>query len=168
MLITFGAVTLVVRVEPELFQARSCLPCPRANNSSRIECRLNANQMWIERGIYQLLEDAPTRSSLCHRVPRYQASANMLNRNYEARITSPIPLYHSGRKVEAVIYHRDLDWGLIYKWPLILHSYRGTVKNGDATSEGACTEPFRSACIKYPKSTSLSLGSSPRDCLEVP
>ena len=67
--------------------------------------------MQIERGTYQLLEDAPTRSSLCHRVPRYQASPDTLNRNYEARVTSPTPLYHSGGQVEAVIYLRDLDWG---------------------------------------------------------
>ena len=73
-----------VGIEPELFQAR-----------------------------YQLLEDAPTRSSLCHRVPRYQALPDTLNRNYEARVTFPTPLHHSGGQVEAVVYHRDLDWGLI-------------------------------------------------------
>ena len=50
----------------------------------------------------------------------------------------------------------------------MLYSYHGTVKNGDAMSEGACTKLFWSAYIKYPKSTSLGLGSSLKDCLEVP
>ena len=142
--------TLVVRVEPELFQARSCSLCHCANNSSRVECESSADR------VEYLLEDAPTRSSLCHRVPRYQASPNTLNRNYEVRVTSPTPLHHSGGQVEAVVYHQrteptalskpcissshhdDFDWGLIYRWLLMPHGYQGITRNMNARSVGAC------------------------------
>ena len=60
----------------------------------------------------------------------------MLNRNYEARITSPTPLHHSGGQVEAVVYHHDLNWGLICRWPLMLYSYCETAKNVDARRVG--------------------------------
>ena len=62
-----------------------------------------------------LLEDAPTRSLLCHRVPHYQASPDMLNRNYEACKTSPIPIYHSGGQVKAVIYHQRAELAALSK-----------------------------------------------------
>ena len=78
--------------------------------------------MQIERGTYQLLEDAPTRSSLCHRVPRYQASPDTLNRNYEARVTSPTPLHHSGGQVEADVYHQRAKPAALSK-PCISSSY---------------------------------------------
>ena len=71
--------------------------------------------MQIERGTYQLLEDAPTRSSLCHRVPRYQALPDMLNRNYETRVTSPTPLHHSGGQVEVVVYHQRVEPAVLSK-----------------------------------------------------
>ena len=61
----------------------------------------------------ELLEDTPTRSLLCHKVPRYQVSSDTLNRNYEACVTSFISLHHSGGQVKAVVYYRDLNWGLI-------------------------------------------------------
>ena len=96
----------------------------------------------IEPDIKYLLEDAPTRSLLCHRVPRYQASPDTLNRNYEVRITSPTPLHHSGGQVEAVVYHRDLDWGLICRWPLLSYSYWGTARNVDTRGVGIVLSLF--------------------------
>ena len=108
----------------------------RINNSSRIECESSADR------VEYLLKDAPTRSSLCHRVPRYQASPDTLNRNYEVRVTSPTPLHHSGGQVEAVVYHRDLDWGLICRWPLLSYSYWATARNVDMRSVGIVLSLF--------------------------
>ena len=103
------ALILVFGVEQEIFQACSYSPCHCTNNSSRIECESSMDQ------VEYLLEDALTRSSLCHKVSRYQVSLDTLNQNYEASVTSPIPLHHSGEQVEAVVYYHDLDldWGLI-------------------------------------------------------
>ena len=43
VLATLGALTLVVGVKPELFQARPCSPYHRVNNSSRMECESSAD-----------------------------------------------------------------------------------------------------------------------------
>ena len=128
MLATLGALILVFGVEPKLFQARSCSPCHRANNSSRMEYKSSVDR------VEYLLEDALTRSSLCHRVPRYQVSPDTLNRNYEACITSLTLLHHSGGQVKAVVYYHDLNWGLICRWPLLSHNYCGTARNVDVRS----------------------------------
>ena len=76
----------------------------------------------IEPDIKYLLEDAPTRSLLCHRVPRYQVSPDTLNRNYEVRVTSPTPLHHSGGQVEAVVYHQRAEPAALSK-PCISSSH---------------------------------------------
>ena len=54
-----GALTLVVGIEPELSQARLCSPCHQVNNSSRIECKLSANQ---EEYLYPVTEYIVARS----------------------------------------------------------------------------------------------------------
>ena len=153
MLVTLGAFTLVAGVEPELFQARSCLPCHRIKNLSRMKCKSSVDR------VEYLLEDAPTRSLLCHKVPRYQVSPNTLKQNYEACVTSPTPVHHSEGQVEAVVYHHELNWRLIYRWHLLSHSYCETVRNVDARSVRAFTgpKPFRLAHPDNPKS--IKLGS---------
>ena len=81
-----------------VFQARSCSPCQQFEwDGVRIECG--------SRG-----------------VPRYQVSPDMHNRNYEARVTSPILLHHSGEQVEAVVYHQRAEPAALSK-PCISSSH---------------------------------------------
>ena len=116
VLITFGAMTLVVGVEPVLFQAHSCSPYYCANNLSRIECGSNTDREgYLYPATEYLLEDAITRSSLCHKVPRYQVSPNILNQNYEARVTSPILLHYSRKQVEAIVYYQRAKPAMLSK-----------------------------------------------------
>ena len=81
-----------------------------------------------------LLEDALSRSSLCHRVLHYQALPDTLNRNYEVCVTSPTLSHHNGGQVEAIVYHHNLDWRLICRWPLLSYSYCRIARNVDTRS----------------------------------
>ena len=126
--------TLVVRLEPELFQVRLYSLYYHANNSSKMDCGSNADR---ERYFYPateyFLEDTLTRSSLYHKVPYYQVSSDTPNRNYEARVTSRIPLYHCGGHVKAVVYYQRAE---------LLYSYCGTTRNVDARSIGIVLSLF--------------------------
>ena len=78
----------------------------------RIEC--GSRRVLLSRH-RQLLEDTPTRSLLCYMVPHYQVSPDTLNRNYEARITFPTPLHHSGGQIEVVGYHQKAEPAVLSK-----------------------------------------------------
>ena len=75
-----------------------------------MECGLNVDQEgYFYPATEYLLEDVPTRSLFCHKVTHYQVSLDMPNQNYEARVTSLILLYYSGRQVKAVVYYQKAE-----------------------------------------------------------